>query len=45
MLTEAVDEEGKAPSFTESFCLFPLSISVFTMVPAAVTEVGIVTKP
>jgi len=45
MLTEAVYEEGKAASFTESFCLFPLFISVFTVLTAALTEVGIVTKP
>jgi hypothetical protein len=46
MLTEAVDEEGKANFiYRVPFFLLPLTISAFTALPAAVTQVGIVGKP
>jgi hypothetical protein len=45
MLTEAVDEEGKTNFIYRILFLLPLSISAFAVLPAAVTQVGIVTKP
>jgi hypothetical protein len=45
MLTEALDEEGKTNLIYRILFLLPLSISAFTVLPTAVTQVGIVTKP
>ena len=46
LVTESVDAEGKANFiYRILFFLLPLSIYAFAVLPASVTEVGIVTKP